>query len=80
MLLFVDFCGIIIKGNVMEGERIMDICEMDNHDDVLRLPDIQLGVSLGAKWKNYDIKMPDGEILNLTVKTPIGGGYIIDED
>ena len=37
----------------------------------LRLPDIQLGRSLGAKWKNYDIVSPDGTVHNFVEGTKI---------
>ena len=48
----------------------MNIKKTDE-ENILRLPDIQLGRSLGAKWKNYDIEMPDGEITNFTEGTKI---------
>jgi len=35
-------------------------------DDILILPDIQIGRSVGAKFKNYDIETPDGDIIQLT--------------
>ena len=45
---------------------------METDEDVaIILPDIRLGRSLGAKWINYDIEMPDGSILNLTEGTII---------
>ena len=40
-------------------------------ENILRLPDIQLGRSIGAKWKNYDILLPDGSIAQLTEGTRI---------
>ena len=40
-------------------------------EDFLRLPDIQLGRSLGAKWKNYDIVSPDGTVHNFVEGTKI---------
>jgi len=49
----------------------------ETEDNVLRLPDIQLGRSLGAKWKNYDILLPDGDILHLTEGTKITNVEVI---
>ena len=43
----------------------MNIRKPDD-ENILRLPDFEIGRSLGAKAKNYDIEMPDGEIINLT--------------
>ena len=43
----------------------MNIKKQDE-ENILRLPDIQVGRSLGAKFKNYDIILPDGDIINLT--------------
>jgi hypothetical protein len=48
---------------------MMDTDKTD--EEILRFPDIQLGRSLGAKWKNYDILMPNGEITQLTEGTKI---------
>ncbi|MCL2159923.1 MAG: hypothetical protein FWH48_10990, partial [Oscillospiraceae bacterium] len=54
----------------MTKDENYGIIEADD-DVALILPDIRLGRSLGAKWKNYDIELPDGSILNLTEGTII---------
>lgn len=33
-----------------------------SYGDIIRLPDEQLPYSIGAKWGNYDICMPDGSL------------------
>jgi hypothetical protein len=60
---------------IQAGEIMMDTYIPD--EEILRLPDIQLGRSLGAKWKNYDIEMPDGDTLNLTEGTKITNVEVI---
>jgi len=40
-------------------------------ENILRLPDIEIGRSLGAKIKNFDILLPDGNITQLTEGTRI---------
>jgi hypothetical protein len=51
------------------GDKIVDIIEPD--ESFLTLPDIQLGRSLGAKWKNYNVIGPDGTIHNFVEGTKI---------
>ena len=48
----------------------MNINKPDD-ENILRLPDIQLGRSLGAQWKNYDIMLPDGNVTHLKEGTRI---------
>lgn len=33
---------------------------------IISLPDIQVGRSVGAKFRNYEINIPDGSVLHLT--------------
>jgi hypothetical protein len=40
-------------------------------EDILRLPDIQIGRSLGAKFKNHDVVGPDGIVYNFIEGTKI---------
>ena len=46
-------------------------------ENILRLPDFEIGRSLGAKARNYDIEMPDGDILNLTEGTKVTNVEVI---
>ncbi|MCL2095986.1 MAG: hypothetical protein FWH10_03690 [Oscillospiraceae bacterium] len=48
-----------------DGVKTMNVGKSFD-EDILRLPDIEVGRSLGAKFRNYDIMLPDGEIANLT--------------
>ena len=52
------------------GGKTMNIKKPDN-ENVLRLPDIEIGRSLGAKAKNYDIKDAVGNIYNFVEGTKI---------
>ena len=43
--------------------------EYNSTNDVIDLPDIIIGRSLGAQARNYDVETPDGDILHLTEGT-----------
>ena len=40
-------------------------------DDIIKEPDIQIGKSLGSKAQNYDIELPNKEIVHLTEGTKV---------
>ena len=44
--------------------RLRELWESAEKDTIL-LPDEEVPRSVGAKWKNYDIMLPDGEIAHL---------------
>jgi len=46
-------------------------------NSAVNLPDIQIGRSVGAKARNYDIMLPDGGTVNLTEGTRITNVEII---
>ena len=48
----------------------MNVNKPDDENS-LKLSDIQIGRKKGAKFKNYDINMPDGDVINLTDGTRI---------
>lgn len=47
------------------------------NSDIIKLPDIQIGRSIGAKAKNYNILMPNGEYVNLVEGTKITNSTVI---
>ena len=48
----------------------MNVKKSDD-ENILKLPDIEIGRSLGAKFKNYDVIGPDGTIYNFVEGTRI---------
>jgi len=53
----------------------MNINKSDD-ENILKLPDIQIGRSLGAKFKNYDVVGPDGTIYNFVEGTKIQNAVV----
>ena len=51
--------------------------EYNNIADIINLPDILIGHSLGAQAFNYDIETPDGEVLHITEGTRITNVQVI---
>ena len=51
--------------------------EYNGSNDIIYLPDIIIGRSLGAMAFNYDIETPDGEIVHLTEGTRISSIQVI---
>ena len=58
--------GIINSG----GVKTMNINNSDG-ENILRLPDFEIGRSVGAKARNYDVVGPDGTIYNFVEGTKI---------
>ena len=57
----------------------MGLPDIENNDrnDIINLPDIIIGWSLGAQALNYDIETPDGDIMHLTEGTRITNVQVI---
>ena len=51
--------------------------EYNDNNDIINLPDIIIGRSLGAQAFNYDIETPDGDIIHLTEGTRITNIQVI---
>ena len=55
-----------------ESQRIIEKTVVNQpENDIMRLPDIQIGRSVGAKAANYDIVLPNSEIVHLTEGTKV---------
>ncbi len=48
------------KGFYRQNTPYSDVLKFDRERDVIRLPDEQIPRSVGAKWSNEKIRMPDG--------------------
>ena len=51
--------------------------EKSSESDTMVLPDIEIGKSVGAKAKNYDIKLPNAEIIHLSEGTRVTNVQVI---
>lgn len=47
------------------------------NSDIIKLPDTEIGNSVGAKSKNYDIQLPSGDYVNLAEGTKITNSTVI---
>ena len=45
--------------------------ELDKLREIIKLPDEQLPHSVGAKWRNFDISMPDGTVAHFVEGTKL---------
>jgi len=67
-----------IKGSYdFTGDSMGQDIEYNNIADIINLPDILIGHSLGAQAFNYDIETPDGEVLHITEGTRITNVQVI---
>ena len=51
--------------------------EKSTESGIMSLPDIEIGKSVGAKAKNYDIRLPNNEIVHLSEGTRITNVQVI---
>ena len=51
--------------------ELLRLKEIGVEEDVVRLPDETIPRSVGARWANYDIKMPDGSVAHFVEGTKL---------
>ena len=67
------------KTDNFEDYRKKYLKAVDNSENgaIIKLPDIEIGKSVGAKAKNYNISLPNREIVHLTEGTRVTNVHVI---